>query len=127
MSSRLTLETVSLASSVNEFGARAHGPKSSLSRKLWVRTPFRPKPGVDGAVIRARVGLKGTRFGETDRQYSAGVNFGWRFDLPADFYATAWLGLGSAFGAEDVVLDGQRFEPTPLSVFPAIHLGYHLR
>ncbi len=55
------------------------------------------------------------------------MNFGWRFDLPADFYATAWLGLGYAFSAEDIVLDGQRFEAQSVSVFPAIHLGYHLR
>ena len=37
--------------------------------------------------------------------------------------AAAWMGVGYAFNAEDVTLDGKTLEVSPWTFFPAIHLG----
>ncbi len=83
--------------------------------------------GVDAGVAYATVSATDSDLAQRDTQLMTGVNFGWRFGLPASFYATTWLGLGYAFGADDVTLGGKRFEPQRFTVFPAIHLGYQLR
>lgn len=40
---------------------------------------------------------------------------------------TPWLGVGYAFGAEALTLDGATYRPSKLAVFPAIHLGFEFR
>jgi hypothetical protein len=82
--------------------------------------------GVDAAAARALVAARDSALARRDTQLTAGVNFGWRFGLPANFYATTWLGVGYAFGAEVVELAGQRFEPQRVVVFPGGHLGYQV-
>jgi hypothetical protein len=83
--------------------------------------------GVDGAYSRSSIHLRGSQLSARDRQFVLGINAGFRLDLPANFYVTPWLGVGYAFGAEDVTLAGQTFDTNPLILFPAIHLGYRLR
>ncbi|HET7539089.1 MAG TPA: hypothetical protein VFK05_04435, partial [Polyangiaceae bacterium] len=61
------------------------------------------------------------------RQFVLGINAGFRWDLPANFYVTPWLGVGYAFGADDVTLGTRTFDANSLVVFPAVHLGYRLR
>ncbi|HEX2873705.1 MAG TPA: hypothetical protein VHP33_20755 [Polyangiaceae bacterium] len=83
--------------------------------------------GVDGGVSRSHVHLKGTQLTARDNQVSLGVNAGWRFELIGGIYATPWLGVGYALGQDDVTLAGKTFAGSSLIVFPAVHLGYHLR
>lgn len=80
--------------------------------------------GVDGGVTWFHVHRRGTDHAATDRQIGMGLDAGYRFDLPADLYAALWLGLGYQWGADDVALDGATFEPQPVTVFPAVHVGY---
>lgn len=83
--------------------------------------------GVDGGVVRMHARLQGSDLAADDIQIGAGIQAGYRFSLPANFYATAWLGVGYAFSADDMMLGGKTFEASPITVFPAIHLGYRFR
>ncbi|MCB9564478.1 MAG: hypothetical protein H6709_17620 [Kofleriaceae bacterium] len=56
-----------------------------------------------------------------------GVDAGWRFALPADFYVTPWAGVGYQLGADDVMLDGHTFHNRAITVFAAVHVGYSFR
>ncbi len=83
--------------------------------------------GVDAGVVRVHAKLQGSDLAADDTQIGAGVQAGYRLSLPAGFYATAWLGVGYAFSADDVMLGGKTYDPSPLTVFPAIHLGYRFQ
>jgi hypothetical protein len=83
--------------------------------------------GVDAGLARALVKRKGTQLAAKDRQVSLGINAGYRLDIVGGLYATAWLGLSYAFGAENAVLGDRTYDANPWTVFPAIHVGYHLR
>lgn len=83
--------------------------------------------GIDGGVMRLNVGRKGTDLARRDKQVGVGIDAGWRFNLGAGFYATPWLGVGYAFGTDDVTLAGKTFESSKVSVFPAVHVGYGFR
>lgn len=83
--------------------------------------------GVDAGVNRPLVRRKGTDLASTRTEYSAGVNFGWRFVFAEHFYATAWLGLGYALNGKPVTLGESTYQGNRLIVFPAIHLGYRFR
>lgn len=80
--------------------------------------------GVDAGVARVRAHRQGTDLTVVDRQVSTGVHVGYRFALPANLYVTPWLGVGRAWGAEDLTVDGATYEAMPVTVFPAVHLGY---
>jgi hypothetical protein len=60
-------------------------------------------------------------------ELEAGINLGWRFDLPARFYATPWVGVSHAFNRKDVTLGGSTYAGSGITVFPAVHLGYRFR
>jgi hypothetical protein len=83
--------------------------------------------GVDTAVSWVHVQRRDSALSATDRQIGAGIHGGYRFALPADLYATLWLGVGYQLGSDDVELDGATFEAQPITVFPAVHLGYRFR
>ncbi len=80
--------------------------------------------GVDGGVMRLRA--RATDTGESARrtQFGVGVNAGYRFMLPAGFYVTPWIGAGYTFNAGDLGVGSEQFKVSPLSIFPAIHVGY---
>lgn len=80
--------------------------------------------GVDSGVTRARVTNRAADESATQSTVSAGAHVGYRIALPLGFYATPWLGVGYAFGAHDVTLAGATFKANPVTIFPAIHLGY---
>lgn len=58
---------------------------------------------------------------------SLGVNAGWRFALGDHFYVTPWIGVSRAFGAGNVALGGTTYESNPITVFPAVHVGYRFK
>ena len=81
--------------------------------------------GVDTAVARFAIERDGMIAHETDVQL--GVHAGYRIDIAHGFYATPWLGVGYLFGAHDVALAGRTFHAEPVTVFPAVHLGYQFQ
>lgn len=83
--------------------------------------------GVDGGVTWELAERTGSLMASRDRQVSLGVNAGWRFTLGDHFYATPWLGVSYAFGAQSTTLGGSTFEPARVNVFPAVHLGYRFQ
>jgi hypothetical protein len=83
--------------------------------------------GVDMAVARPLVERVGSDLAHRNTETSVGVNAGWRFDLVGNLYVTPWIGVGYSFDAEDVMLDGARYEAQRVTVFPAVHVGYRLR
>jgi hypothetical protein len=83
--------------------------------------------GVDGGVGRALVKLEGSQLAASDTRVTFGIHAGYRIEIASGFYATPWIGVSYAVGAEDKVLGDKRFDSNPWMVFPAIHLGYHLR
>jgi hypothetical protein len=83
--------------------------------------------GIDGGVTRSLVRLKGTELAARATMVGVGVDAGYRFDLVGGLYATPWVGVSRSFGAEPVALGGRTFEMSPWVVFPAVHLGLHLR
>ncbi|MEO7731678.1 MAG: hypothetical protein ABIY55_11945, partial [Kofleriaceae bacterium] len=80
--------------------------------------------GVDGGLTRVLIQRQHTDLAVRQNQIAAGVHVGYRISLGDRFYITPWIGVGYQFGTSDVVLAGARFEAMPITVFPAIHLGY---
>jgi hypothetical protein len=80
--------------------------------------------GVDAGVARPFVRRKGTDLASRRTEYSAGINFGWRFVFFERFYATTWLGLSRTLARAPVTLAGSTYEGNSITIFPAVHLGY---
>lgn len=109
-----------------DFDVSFHG----AGAKLQV-FPFEPQSGffvgVDAGVARMLAEQRASGLGAVDTQVSLGVNAGYRIEIAHGFYATPWLGIGYAFGAQDVDVMGSRLSAMPVTVFPAVHLGYRVR
>jgi hypothetical protein len=86
-----------------------------------------PFVGVDFGVSRVLVVRSATNESDRQTQLGPGVNLGWRISLPAGFYVTPWVGVSYAFNSRDVMLGGAKFASNPVTVFPAIHLGYRFQ
>jgi len=82
---------------------------------------------VSGGVSRQRVELRATGASSSETAWAAGLDAGWRFLLPYGFYATPWAGVSVDFDADDVMLDGQRYQKRAVVPFAAVHLGYRFR
>jgi hypothetical protein len=83
--------------------------------------------GVGASVARVHVHRQGTELSADDYQIGTGLEVGYRIALPAGFYATPWIGVGTTWSADDVMLDGKTYESSRLTIFPAIHVGYRFR
>ncbi|MBK9034274.1 MAG: hypothetical protein IPL61_23920 [Myxococcales bacterium] len=83
--------------------------------------------GVDAGLLEIEARRQGTDLAARQHQLAVGVNLGYRIGLPHDLYATPWLGVGYQLGADPITLGGGTYEPSALTVFPAIHLGYTIR
>jgi hypothetical protein len=83
--------------------------------------------GIDAAVARINVREQATDRLQGQTQLAVGVNAGYRFMLPRDFYITTWLGLSYALGAKDLQFGTEEYQMSRWLVFPAIHLGYRIR
>lgn len=101
------------------YGAKLQRFRTARRRGAFV--------GVDAALTQLWVSRTDAPMAVRQGQVSIGVQGGYRLALPAGFYASAWLGVSAAFGADPVVLGGERFSPPSINLFPAIHLGYELR
>lgn len=80
--------------------------------------------GIDAGLTHLRADLEGSGHHASQDRIGVGVNLGWRFALPYGLYATPWLGIGYALDAKDMNVDGKTYRANPVSIFPAVHLGY---
>lgn len=80
--------------------------------------------GIDGGANQLHVKDADTAATASQLQVSLGVNLGWRFALPLGFYATPWLGVSYSFNARELAVGSRSYEPTVVTFFPAVHLGY---
>lgn len=53
-----------------------------------------------------------------------GPRVGYRFELGERFHVTPWVSVRYLFGAENIDIDGRRFESDDIGVFPTVHLGW---
>lgn len=105
------------------FTSSFHGAGAKL--QLFVLDEQQgPFVGVDTGYAHLRAELERTGAHGSQDQVTAGVNAGWRFALPYGFYATPWIGVGYALNATDMNVGGKTYQPNPLTIFPAVHLGY---
>ncbi|MCL4223646.1 MAG: hypothetical protein KJZ91_04145 [Myxococcales bacterium] len=107
------------AAAFHGYGAKLQAFASPQQRGGFV--------GVGLGLVRFTVTRDGTQLAHDAREVSVDVHAGWRLDLPARFYATAWLAVGRSLGAGDVTLDGATFARSPWMVFPALHVGHRFR
>ncbi|MFO0745590.1 MAG: hypothetical protein U1F43_07950 [Myxococcota bacterium] len=103
-------------SSFDGFGAKAHA--------FFGADRSGPFAGIALGVAHTLVQRDGTQLAARDTALSAGVEVGWLVPIVAGLYVKPWVGLGYTFGADDVVLDGQRYSANPIQIFPTVHLGY---
>lgn len=80
--------------------------------------------GVEGALVRATIQRPDLQLADDHLQATLGVRGGYRWTFLERFYLQPWIGLGYAFNAKDVTLGEQRFEGSPFTVFPTVHVGY---
>lgn len=78
--------------------------------------------GVLGMTLRSPDGAH-----DRETHLQVGARAGWRFSLPAGFYATPWLGVDYAIGAGDRTVGAFAYEESPWVIFPTVHVGYRFR
>jgi hypothetical protein len=59
--------------------------------------------------------------------FGLGIDAGWRFALPYNFYATPWAGISYGFDSQDAMVGGKEFKMSRWTPFAAVHLGYRFR
>lgn len=102
--------------SFDGFGAKLHYFVFADQKHLFA--------GIDTGVNRMLAERKGSDLAVRQEQYGIGAHVGWRIPLPAGFYVTPWVGVSHSFNASDITLGGATFKSNPVTIFPAIHLGY---
>jgi hypothetical protein len=83
--------------------------------------------GVAVSAVRVHVRLEGSELSQDDSQYGTGLEVGYRVALPHGFHVIPWLGVGTTWSADSVTLADETFDPSRLTVFPAVHVGYRFR
>lgn len=102
--------------SFHGFGVKAQFFPLAEQRGLFV--------GVDTGLAMPLVQRRDTDLARTGLQVSVGAHVGWRFPIIAGLYVTPWIGLSYSFNAEDVTLANRTYANNPITVFPAVHIGY---
>ncbi|MBK8691988.1 MAG: hypothetical protein IPN17_06695 [Deltaproteobacteria bacterium] len=102
--------------SFHGFGVKAQlFPSRSSADSSSASTPASRRPLVQRRETDlARCGL----------QVSVGAHVGWRFPIIAGLYVTPWIGVSYSFNAQDVTLANRTYANNPITVFPAVHIGY---
>ena len=98
------------------FGAKAHAH--------WYEDGTGPFAGVGLGAVRTVVQHRASGIAARDASLGVGVEVGWLVPLVAGLYVKPWVGVSRTLGAEDVEVDGERFEAVRWQVFPTVHLGY---
>jgi hypothetical protein len=81
--------------------------------------------GVEGGYMRNRYALAASSETVERDVIGIGVRGGYRLPLgKSGLYLAPWVGLGYNFHGDDVVIAGEKFERTPIGVFPTVHVGW---
>lgn len=83
--------------------------------------------GAGAGVNRTLIERKGTELAAAGTEFTVGANLGWRFDLPAGFYATPWIGFDYAFADRNTSVGGETYEQGRWTIFPTVHVGYQFQ
>lgn len=102
--------------SFHGFGVKAQLFPLAEQRGLFV--------GVDTGLAMPLVQRRDTDLARRGLQVSVGAHIGWRFPIIAGLYVTPWVGVSYSFNAEDVTLANRTYTNNPITVFPAVHIGY---
>ena len=98
------------------FGAKAHAH--------WFDDGTGPFAGVGLGAVRTVVQHRETGLAARDTTLAVGVEVGWLVPLVAGLYVKPWIGVSRTLGAQDFVVEGERFEAVRWQVFPTVHVGY---
>jgi hypothetical protein len=104
------------------FDVGMHGFGAKLD-VFWRGERAGPFAGLEAGLVDLAVVDQASSTLDRGNRFLAGARIGWRFALPAAFYATPWVGVGYAFGASDRTIAGRPFSDSPLVVFPTLHVG----
>ncbi|MDO9019299.1 MAG: hypothetical protein Q8S73_25185 [Deltaproteobacteria bacterium] len=102
--------------SFHGFGVKAQLFPLAEQRGLFV--------GIDTGLARPLVQRRDTDLARSGLQVSVGAHVGWRFPIIAGLYVTPWIGVSYSFNAQDVTLANRTYANNPITVFPAVHIGY---
>lgn len=105
--------------SFDGYGAKLHYFLHDDQTRLYA--------GVAVSTARVHIRRRRSALSEDDVQYGTAIEVGYRLALPRGFHVTAWLGVGAAWSADSVALEDDTFEPSRLTLFPAVHVGYRFR
>jgi hypothetical protein len=101
------------------FGAKLQVFAAEIPRGLFA--------GVEASYDRVLVQRQGSALADRQRQLGLGVDLGYRIGVTERLYVTPWIGVGYLLGARAVTLADATYQPTSISVFPAVHLGYQFQ
>jgi hypothetical protein len=80
--------------------------------------------GVEGGFMRLSYGLDDSAT-EKRNDVSVGVRGGYRLAIGrSGLYVAPWVGVGYTPGGSDVVLGSERFDHSPITIFPTVHIGW---
>lgn len=81
--------------------------------------------GLDTGFQRSEYTLKSVNKTEERYQYGVGIRTGYRYFFgDTGFYVVPWFSVSYRFRADDVEINGERFELGRIQIFPTIHLGW---
>lgn len=82
--------------------------------------------GLEGTLMKNDYTHKRTKITETRHPFLLAMRMGYRFEFFEHLTITPWVGMGVLLnkGADQVKVDGDRFDVPTLNVFPTVHLGW---
>lgn len=102
--------------SFHGFGVKAQFFLLAEQRGLFV--------GIDTGLAMPLVQRRETDLARSGLQVSVGAHVAWRLPIIAGLYVTPWIGVSYSFNAEAVTLANRTYANNPITVFPAVHIGY---
>ncbi|RBP77971.1 hypothetical protein EBI01_19585 [Marinomonas rhizomae] len=80
--------------------------------------------GLEANSSKVKYTLKSTNQTTTRTQISLGPRIGYRIMYSKNITITPWIGIDFNLDHDDVSLNGQKFDSSPISLFPTVHLGW---
>ncbi|AEF56285.1 hypothetical protein [Marinomonas posidonica] len=80
--------------------------------------------GIEAQTSEYKYTLKSTKENTTRTQTSFGPRIGYRIMYSKNMTITPWLGIDFNLEHDDIVLSGEKFESSTVSLFPTVHLGW---
>jgi hypothetical protein len=81
--------------------------------------------GVEGGYMRNRYLLEGQSRTAERAVIGVGMRGGYRMPIGSSgLYLAPWVGVGHNFDGDDVVIAGEEFSRSRVTVFPTVHIGW---